>query len=537
MGTYTTPDNLYKPSVNETGWGGAVDANFDTIQARLLAMDVLARGSDLVYNVKAAAYGAVGNDIADDTTAINAAITAAGTTGVVFFPPGTYKVTGLTVSANSRLVGSGARVSALALANSANLPVLRFTTAVTQAYVGHLGIDGNKTNNTSPGGSGNQGIACEGAERLTVEHCRIFNTYSNGIEVAEGNYCRILNNEITGAGNTTTSGSAAIRLFGNSSVRSNDNLIQGNYLDGNVSGIYLIGDTTLPMLRNQILGNIVVNCTGTSPAFGQDGGIAAANGQHDLVIADNVVSGNTGRGIHVFGECKGIVIQSNTVRDCGVTNQVSGIDVGDNDTDSGYLVSHNYVEGSGAAGIYITSNRDSSFIGNVLKNNGKATALDVMVRAGIVMNDSTGAGTYPVQDNIISGNRCYDTQGTKTQKYGINQYTGGASSYLRNQVIGNNVRDNATAGIRYLSETDFYHANQGFNPPGIGAITVTASPFTYTNKDCTSIAVYIFGGTVSQIAKDSVNLFTSTDKTVWLQPQEAVVVTYSAAPTMKKDLK
>jgi len=52
----------------------------------------LAQAANLYFNVKA--YGALGDGTTDDTTAINAAISAANTgTGIVFFPPGTYKIT------------------------------------------------------------------------------------------------------------------------------------------------------------------------------------------------------------------------------------------------------------------------------------------------------------------------------------------------------------------------------------------------------------------------------------------------------------
>lgn len=55
------------------------------------ANTILDKGS-MVYNVKA--YGAVGDDSTDDTTAIQNAVAAAGATGgIVWFPSGTYKIT------------------------------------------------------------------------------------------------------------------------------------------------------------------------------------------------------------------------------------------------------------------------------------------------------------------------------------------------------------------------------------------------------------------------------------------------------------
>lgn len=38
MGTFTSPDNLYKPTVGEDGWGTLVNTNFDTIQALVTAL-------------------------------------------------------------------------------------------------------------------------------------------------------------------------------------------------------------------------------------------------------------------------------------------------------------------------------------------------------------------------------------------------------------------------------------------------------------------------------------------------------------------
>ena len=56
--------------------------------------NAMATVAGLVFNVKAPAYGAKGDNTSDDTVAIQAAYTAAGVSGgVVWFPPGTYRIT------------------------------------------------------------------------------------------------------------------------------------------------------------------------------------------------------------------------------------------------------------------------------------------------------------------------------------------------------------------------------------------------------------------------------------------------------------
>lgn len=72
-----------------------------------------------IFNVKASTFGAVGDGINDDTAAINralAALVAAGG-GILFFPPGTYKNTGLdAISTAVTILGCGPRISILSIA-------------------------------------------------------------------------------------------------------------------------------------------------------------------------------------------------------------------------------------------------------------------------------------------------------------------------------------------------------------------------------------------------------------------------------------
>jgi len=76
--------------------GGAGDMTLAGVQtvtgAKTFNADTILDKGSMVYNV--VAYGAVGDDSTDDTTAIQNTIAAAGATGgVVWFPPGTYRIT------------------------------------------------------------------------------------------------------------------------------------------------------------------------------------------------------------------------------------------------------------------------------------------------------------------------------------------------------------------------------------------------------------------------------------------------------------
>ena len=77
--------------------------------------------------------------------------------------------------------------------------------------------------------------------------------------------------------------------------------------------------------------------------------------------------------------------------------------------------------------------------------------------------------------------------------------------------------------------------NIAYNPVGVSAITVTASPFTYTAGHAPE-SIYITGGTVSVVAIGGTTIYTATEKTVELGPNESVVLTYSVLPAMNKSV-
>lgn len=125
-----------------------------------------------VLNVKGKPYNATGNGSTDDTTAIQAAFTAAAAAnGEVFFPPGTYKVTNHLSVANGvrRIRGVGAIISV----NTAMGGGIR-RGPFDVVGVGDLVIDSMAFNVASP--SNNSCICISGSSDVTVRGCSFTGT-------------------------------------------------------------------------------------------------------------------------------------------------------------------------------------------------------------------------------------------------------------------------------------------------------------------------------------------------------------------------
>lgn len=145
---------------------------------------------------------------------------------------------------------------------------------------------------------------------------------------------------------------------------------------------------------------------------------------------------------------------------------------------------------------------------------------------GVGMQWSSGDG-----GTIVIGNKIYDAGGG-VQQYGLSFPT--ANSQMT--VIGNDLRGNLSTSIQGSTNlTDSIVVdNPGFNPVGVSAISVGASPFTYTAGPTREI-VYI-SGTVTSVKRGTTVISTAAQTTVELYPFTPVTVTYpSGAPTMIKD--
>lgn len=195
----------------------------------------LAGFAGMFINVKDPAYGAVGNGVTNDTTAIMAAIAAAQTAGgaIVFFPPGTYQVTNLDPSVvDVWLMGCGEEASILR-SNSATTNLLKFTdnTAASSKRISSLGFAATAAHESF--------IDIEESQQLTIDNCKF-----DGTNVTDGCIRRL---DVDGEANVTITNCKFVDIEGDSAIQ--------NLSDDGESFISV--DSCLFVLASGFVGNTI----------------------------------------------------------------------------------------------------------------------------------------------------------------------------------------------------------------------------------------------------------------------------------------
>lgn len=129
-----------------------------------------------VFNVKDPTYGAVGDGVTDDTAPIAAALSAANVNGgLVYFPPGNYRVTSaLTLGAKTSLAGAGPTASAIGI-DHATAGLFSVTGSVSYLQsISDLRLCALQSNSTGTL------LAIGAASNLRVRDCTIGDSNSNG---------------------------------------------------------------------------------------------------------------------------------------------------------------------------------------------------------------------------------------------------------------------------------------------------------------------------------------------------------------------
>jgi len=261
-----------------------------------------------------------------------------------------------------------------------------------------------------------------------------------------------------------------------------------------------------------------------------------STGGNGGIIANNSVQGGWYDGIRLNRFQKTgssltpihYIVANNTIR--GATRNGIRAEIDATYSMTNVMIDGNSISANGQAGISMTNTGSGGNInyttinGNQIYDNGNTTATDAQ-KSGIYIN-TTMTGL------MMSGNYIYDS-GAAKQKYGMTIDTVTVSDAF---ITTNHISGNTTSAINLVSTGAIAGSvtnNKGYQL-GASTITVGASPYTYT-AGVTPEAVYVSGGTVSGITKNGVTMPTSG--TFYLNPNEAIVVTYSVAPTMVKDQK
>lgn len=412
------------------------------------------------YNVKR--FGAAGDGSADDTSEIQAVINAveAAGGGVVYFPPGTYKITGgglVVDDENVTLRGAGSHQSVLLAGGTTNDSALLTLTSA-HTVVEDLGFDGADSTYTL------YGVKIEESsidKWHRVERCH-FEDFSNASDEAYGIwswvsfYVKVIDNTFEDCRRPIylAEPDKGVEVAGNV-LTSSRNLTQ--------DGIYLTkweaGDSDA-----YVHGNSVRDVQVDPSGVGSNGHAIQVYNCRNTRITDNFCTDCLCSGVHFGSGTQGGSIKGNKITSCGYgifvecNIDTSDVTVGSAGGLRGCEVIGNYVRGTSfptlawtAGGINVSYSAGSTIANNIVHDgDGEGIFTDsdrVTVNGNVVYNNwkvDSPTGSLLYKGGIrcygshcsFTGNVCFDNQASKTQTYGI-AVTDSVHTMVTNQLTGN----------------------------------------------------------------------------------------------------
>ena len=464
-------------------------------------------GAMSVFN--AADFGAVGDGVSDDTVEIQAALNAANDAGggVVWIPPGTYKISNsLIVYSKTNVLGAGRGATTLRGTAGAyagvtvNGGLIYCTIAMVSAdnaSVRSITVD-HVTNGATVNGIG---ILHDGAGTpstgCVIEDCQVLGHISHQYLIwnYKGIDSKIINNYVDGGSTTRdgTTGQEGIESYGGIGA-----LIAGNTVKNiEQNGIYVWGDATSGYPTNLLIANNTVN--------GCFNGVRVSAPAYNVRITNNHLKSNWEAGVKVTcsaGEVlDDVALVGNSIEtsDIGVyapceTGSVcrrlliDGNSIGDTDNATGgamqlhgvsnCIVSNNHIRDASANGIYVQDSSNLQVSGNIINTVDYCGIIFIDVSKGGVLDNmllefnhgsTSSSGVKMISSNnvLIDGNALNWTN----EAYPI--YVTSSSS--NRCIIGNG---NRLLRNSYYNPT---YRNDGTNP---NRSTVTA------NAGATTTTVY-----------------------------------------------
>lgn len=414
-------------------------------------------------------YLAIGDGVADDTTPILNALSAANAAGggCVYLPVGTYKTSASIVIPGDNIVLKGESEGSTtikpvsgALFDAISTPVPASTGLAGYIHnfvgVSDLSIDGSAMAGTTAG-QGN-GIHFYGVRYSYIERVSIHGVPNYGI-ILDGDITNF-SYSITVHNNKIINGGAGLLVtFSEEAFITNNDILQANATMAAAQPIFTPQDNT---------GYLVRLVSGYCD-FSQN--VVGSSGTHTSAALQVENSGPTRIANNRFDSCR-----YQAIRTTGPNNIIEGNQIG-----------------------------NPSQVGSV---------------EGIKLGSS---------NNIVLGNQFDLTNGAAHYTYCISEPV----AETNNIIQGNRVQPGTAGTIQINSGSsgDLVTGNVGYNPVGhITSPTVPASTVAYTNNFGMAATVYINGGTVSNISIDGVAIGTGNGF-FRINPGKSIAITYTAVPT------
>jgi len=348
-------------------------------------------------------YGAVGNGVADDTAAIQAAANAAAAKGLqLYFPPGKYNVSSA-LHMPSNVVWIATPGTATLVATKGNPIVTSVETK--NDVVSGLTFEGSTTGSTVPSAL----LIAYRATGFTLTDSVVENTLGIGALFSDVNGTEVTNTAFSNIGNNANLSLSAqgVAFTNDIAGYGNNNTVQdSNFTAIGLDAISATGQIGFSAISNTIIGGKMNFGWQKMPAAA-----AGVYGQYDkqLVVRNNTIEGVSGNGVDV-------------------------------DNSSDVKIYLNTISGTGSAGIGLFSSQNGTVNWNTTTNN------DVLHHFGAVGGITIGG--MNARDIEISGNVSGNTGGGSTQPYGI-QIIDGQDMRAGSLVIrqNNTLIGNVVAGV------------------------------------------------------------------------------------------
>jgi len=479
--------------------------------------------SKLKDTVSVKDFGAVGDGVADDTAAIQAAVTAllanSSKTKQLHFPAGYYVVNQALPDITNSIgfIGEGKRDTVILFTGTQTpIKVKGSGGFCSDVFFGDIGLNGNSL-------TGCYLVEIDYAINTRFENVGFYNPF-NGVSIRQSSQVSFetcVFDYIRGAYGVYAYGTGAARTGGSLDkidiINFNNCLIQSNWapgrpavtaellvLDGWVHSVSFNGLRLLSAKRALRTSNSPALAADLVPRFLSGVGLEAESHSEENFR---------------FEACG----------DCWINNIFSatagkdGIYLG-----SGVYAFHldkGLTTSSTGHGVNIDGAKDVRISGIQVYNNSQAGN---GLKSGISISNTSG--DVQIINSLCGKNNAVPSYAEK-QPFGIQA---GASYAGTLQVLGVDLRGNTAGTLAAGSSlSPFSRAMDcaGFNPIGVSAVTVGTSPYFYT-AGLSPETLMVSGGTTVTTTIGTTTLFTSTPCTIQLEPFQTLGVSYAARPTI-----